>query len=69
MDPIFPMLHRYSSEKCQKTKGLFGVLIREGGSKRNTGRNWLIMDLTQLTFTCSKSTTKTLEKGAKYVQS
>ena len=28
-----------------------------------------IEHLTQLTFTCSKSTTKPLEKGVKYVQS
>ena len=27
------------------------------------------MDLTQLTFTCSKSTIETLEKGLKYIQS
>ena len=29
----------------------------------------LYLQLTQLTFTCSKSTIETLEKGVKYVQS
>ena len=29
----------------------------------------LNVQITQLTFTCSKSTTETLEKGLKYVQS
>ena len=29
----------------------------------------VILRTSQLTFTCSKSTLKTLEKGAKYVQS
>ena len=29
---------------------------------------WFYFDVTQLTFTCSQSTTETLEKGMKYVQ-
>ena len=43
-------------------------------SRQLGGQFWnsltlFIIDITQLTFTCSKSTTETLEKGMKYVQS
>ena len=35
----------------------------------DTGTTSLRSVLSQLTFTCSKSTTETLEKGLKYAQS
>ena len=35
------------------------------GTKRRMANN----EYTQLTFTCSKSTIETIEKGVKYVQS
>ena len=39
--------------------------------KMNSGKKWffLIWNRSDLTFTCTKSTTETLQKGVKYVQS
>ena len=46
---------------------LIGLFPHRGGFK-SSGHSDLILKLSQLTFTCSKSTTETLEKGVKIVQ-
>ena len=43
--------------------------IFQGVEKGKLVWNELVSVFTQLTFTCSKPTTETLEKGAKYVRS
>ena len=64
------MFYFYTSEKRQKTSGFLKFL---GGLEMGSWLKWVkqvrLLIISQLSFSCSKSTVETLEKGVKHVQS
>ena len=65
---IVPLLHPiFTSSRGALAE--YQSEMRQLGGQFWSSLTLFIIDITQLTFTCSKSTTETLEKGMKYVQS
>ena len=54
----------FREERTLRLKGLTGIDF----AQINYGEYQVLPQTTQLTFTCSKSAIKLLEKGVKYVQ-
>ena len=64
------MFHFYTSGKRQKTSGFLKFLgVSEMGSWLKWVKQVRLLIISQLSFSCSKSTIETLEKGVKHVQS